>query len=346
VNLRRIDNPPNPYLSEHREWLEPPPEARIEVYEERSGSILSKNDSPDLPFTWSVNPYRGCQHGCSYCYARPYHEYLGLGAGTDYETKLIVKVDAPDLLRAAFRKPSWDREAVHFSGITDCYQPLEAGYRITRRCLEACLDYANPAAVVTKSFLVVRDADVLADLHARAGARVLLSIPFADAETSRLMEPHAPALARRFEAIRRLSGAGVPVGVFVSPVIAGLNDRDIPEILRRAAEAGAQSASYTCLRLPGSVEEVFTKRLREAMPLRADRVLNRLREVRGGRLDETRFHERMRGRGVYWESIRDLFAVSRKRYGLDASQCAEAAPAEPHQTPGRGQSQLLFEFSG
>ncbi len=327
MKLRRIDNPPNPYLGEHREWLEPPPEARIEVYEETSRSILSKNESPDLPFTWSVNPYRGCQHACSYCYARPYHEYLGLGAGTDFETKLVVKRNAADLLRRAFRRPGWKGESVHFSGITDCYQPLEASYGITRACLSVCLEFKNPAAVVTKSFLVVRDAELLSELHAVAGARVMISIPFADAEISRKFEPQAPPPSRRFEAIRRLSAAGIPVGVLISPVIPGLSDQQIPRILERAAEAGAISSGFTALRLPTSVEAVFTKRLREEMPLRAERILNRIRDIRNGKLDESRIGLRMRGQGAYWNTICELFEISRKRFGLTGG--ADPLPLAP-----------------
>ena len=315
MKLRRVDNPPNPYLSQHAEWLEPP-SAQVEVYEELSGTILSENDSPDVPFRWSVNPYRGCQHACSYCYARPYHEYLGYGAGTDFETKLVVKRNAPQLLAKAFEKKSWRGEPVNFSGITDCYQPLEACYELTRQCLEVCLGFRNPAVVVTKGFLVVRDAELLAKLHAVAGAKVCISIPFASAEVARLMEPQAPPPARRFEAIRRLRDAGVPVGVFVSPVIPGLNDHDIPRILEQAAAAGAQSASITALRLPGNVEKVFVQRLREAMPLRAERIIGRIRDMRGGCLHEPRFGKRMRGQGAYWDSIRDLFTVCRERLGL------------------------------
>jgi len=328
MQLRRVDNPPNPYLSQHAEWLEPPPPARLEIYEETSGSLLSRNDSPDLPFTWSVNPYRGCQHACAYCYARPYHEYLGLGAGTDFDTKLIVKTNAADLLRKEFGKRTWKREMVNFSGITDCYQPIEASYGITRACLEVCLEFANPVMVVTKGFLVVRDADLLARLHSAAEARVCISIPFADAETAKLIEPQAPPPARRFEAVRRLSEAGVPVSVFVAPLIPGLNDRDIPKILEQAAAAGARFASFTALRLPGSVESVFVSRLREVMPLRADRVLNRLRDIRGGHLSDSRFGKRMRGSGTYWESIRDLFAISRTRYGLDKSDETYPVPTQ------------------
>jgi len=322
MQLRPVDNPLNPYHSQHREWLEPPPASRLQIFEDASATILSKNDSPDLPFTWSVNPYRGCQHACAYCYARPYHEYLDFGAGTDFDTKLVVKRNAAELLRKAFQHRRWKKEMVNFSGVTDCYQPIEAAYGITRACLEVCRDFANPAAVVTKGFLVVRDADLLARIHELAGARVYLSIPFADADTAKLIEPQAPPPSRRFEAIRRLRDAGVPVGVMVAPIIPGLNDKDVPSILEQAADVGAQSASYAALRLPGSVESVFIERLRQALPLRADRVLNRLREIRGGELSDPRFGNRMRGEGVYWESIRSLFSISKHRFGLDVSEGA------------------------
>ena len=326
MKLCPIDNPPNPYLSQYREWLEPPPAARLEIYEEGSGSILSRNDSPDLPFTWSVNPYRGCQHGCAYCYARPYHEYLGYGAGTDFETKLVVKRNAAALLRKAFSRPGWKREMVNFSGITDCYQPIEAAYGVMRQCLEVCIEFANPAAVVTKGYLVVRDADLLARLNEIAYSKVFVSIPFADAETAKLIEPQAPPPARRFEAIRRLRDAGVPVGVFVAPIIPGLTDRDIPELLQRAAEAGAESAAFTALRLPGSVASVFEDRLRATLPDRARRVMARLREIRGGTVDEHRFGVRMHGSGVYWEAICNLFEIWRLRTGLGGVRsCAELA---------------------
>ncbi len=347
MNLRRVDNPPNPYLSRHAEWLEPPPGVRIEVYEETARSILSHNDSPDVPFSWSVNPYRGCGHGCSYCYARTYHEYLGYGAGTDFETKLVVKCNAPDLLRVALRRKRWKGETINFSGITDAYQPIEASYRLTRRCLEVCLAFRNPAVVVTKSFLVVRDAELLAELSRRAASAVYVSIPFADHETARLFEPYAPSPSRRFEAIRRLRAAGVPVGVIVSPVIPGLNDSHIPRILEQAADAGAQSASFTALRLPGSVEEVFCKRLREAMPLRAKRVINRLRDIRGGCVDTSRFGERMRGSGPYWETIRNLFHISKRRYGLGDTSAPDPTPAKVYREPRKVKdAQLAFDFDG
>lgn len=337
--MKRVDNPPNPFETAYREWLEPAPPVKTEVYQETARSILSENDSPDLPFRWSVNPYRGCQHACPYCYARPYHEYLGFGAGTDFDSKLVVKVNAAELLEDAFRKKTWMRECVNFSGITDCYQPLEAVWSLTRRCLEVCLRYENPAIIVTKAFLVVRDIDLLTELNRRAGVTVFLSIAFADAEMARLVEPQAPPPARRFEAMRRLGEAGVPVGVFVSPVIPGLNESQIHDVLRLASDAGAQSATCTALRLPGSVRQVFLSRLKESMPLRARRVENLLRDIRSGRLDDARFGHRMTGQGVYWESIRRLFELSARRFNLQKARVPkplgrrlESAPEPAQQT--------------
>ncbi len=339
--MKLVANPRNPYESIHREWLGPPPAAILEVYHESAPSILSKNDSPDVPFRWSVNPYRGCQHACAYCYARPYHEYLGYGAGTDFDTKLVVKTNAPELLDTAFRRRSWRGECVNFSGITDCYQPLEACYSITRRCLEVCLGHRNPVAVITKASLIRRDADLLVELNRRAGATVCISIPFADPETARAIEPQTPAPSCRFETLRVLSDSGLPVGVLVSPIIPGLNDREVPEILRLAADAGARSASYTALRLPGTVQTVFLSRLAQALPLRAGRVESRLRDARGGQLDDARFGFRMRGTGAYWDSVRRLFEVSARRFGLRATH--EAPPPVPHNDQ-PADHQLTFGF--
>ncbi len=345
MKLRVIDNPPNPYISQHAEWLEPPPLAKVEVFEDTSRSILSKNDSSDLSFTWSVNPYRGCQHACSYCYARTTHEYLGLGAGTDFDTKIMVKPDAPQLLRQAFAKASWKREWVNFSGVTDCYQPLEASFGITRRCLEVCAEMHTPAMVVTKGFLVVRDADILTTLNERAGARVYISIPFADEAQARLIEPQAPPPLRRFEAIRRLHEAGVPVAVMISPIIPGLTDHQIPEILARAAQAGAQLATQTALRLPGNVEAVFLSRLAEVMPGRVKRITNRLRDIRCGKLSDSRIGMRMRGSGPYWDSVRGLFDLHRKRLGLDQDfQVKYSAKVANIDTLG-DQAQKLLDFT-
>lgn len=314
--LRRVDNPPNPFTSELREWLDEPPAAEVEVYEETAKSVLTENDSPDIPFRWSINPYRGCQHACAYCYARPYHEYLGYGAGTDFDTKIVVKMNAPQVLREELQRRAWAREWICFSGVTDCYQPMEAVYKITRGCLEACLEVGNPVSIITKGYLIVRDLELLAKLHRTAGAQVYFSIAFADDAAARALEPSTPPPSRRFEAVRRLADAGIPVGVMIGPVIPGLNDKEIPSIILRAAQAGARSVAYTALRLPGSVSPVFMERLRAALPLRAERVESRIREMRGGQLNDSRFGRRMTGEGEYWQSVKQLFEAARRKHGL------------------------------
>lgn len=314
--MRLVANPPNPFESRERERLEPPPRVALQVFEDSTKEILSRNESPDLPFRWSVNPYRGCFHACAYCYARPTHEYWGFGAGTDFESKLVVKPDAPVLLREAFMKPSWKGELIVFSGNTDCYQPLEAGYGLTRACLEVCAEFRNPVGVITKAALVERDRDVLARLQAEAWARVYFSIPFADEATARKVEPQAPSPARRFAAMKALAEAGVRTGISIAPVIPGLNEDDIPELLARAREAGAQTATFILLRLPGSVEAVFLERMAAAFPDRIAKMTNRLREVRGGTLTEPAFFERHRGQGTYWDVIERLFAVARRKAGF------------------------------
>ena len=324
----RIDNPPNPYLSEHRDWLEPPPVTQVEVYEETARSILSENDSPDIPFRWSVNPYRGCQHACAYCYARPGHEYLGLGAGSDFDTKLIAKTNAPALLRSALSKRGWAHERICFSGVTDCYQPIEAVYRLTRSCLHVCLEFRNRVSIITKSRLVMRDIDILAQLQHAGGASVYQSIPFADDMTAKLIEPQAPPPSKRFEAMRSLTDAGIPVGVMVAPIIPGLNDSQIPDILRRAAEAGATSAGYAALHLPGNAAPVFLARLREAMPGKAAKIESRIREMRHGQLNDSRFGRRMTGEGEYWQNIKSLFRLSAQRCGLSGTN-REAGSRKP-----------------
>jgi DNA repair photolyase len=350
--LKLVANPPNPFLSDHRKYLEePPPAARLEVYEETAKSILTENDSPDIPFRWSVNPYRGCQHACAYCYARPYHEYLGYGAGTDFDTKIVVKINAAELLRDELQRRSWSGEWITFCGITDCYQPLEAVYGVTRKCLEVCLDEANPISIVTKGYLILRDVELIAKLHRKSGAAVYLSIPFADDAAAKLIEPQAPPPSRRFEAVKRLAAAGIPVGVMVAPIIPGLNDREIPAVLLRAAEAGARSATYTALRLPGSVAPVFLERLRAGLPLRAARVEARIRDMRDGRLNSAEFGRRMRGEGRYWKSIQALFDVSLRKYGLAdvprQSACNDGLPrlipGTPAHQPAR-QAQLRLDF--
>jgi len=314
--VRPVDNPPNPWQSSHVDWLGEPPDQPLQVFEEDAKSILSENDSPDLPFRWSLNPYRGCFHGCAYCYARPSHQHLGFGAGTDWERRLVVKRNAAELLRAQLGRASWQGELIAFSGVTDCYQPLEATYRITRRCLEVCREFRQPVGIITKGALVERDVDVLADLARHGAATVFVSVPFADAADSRAIEPFVALPERRFAAMKALADAGVPVGVSVSPLIPGLNDHQVPEILERAHAAGAKHAFHVLLRLPAEVEDVFVARLRAAFPLRAEKVLSILRGMHGGELKDARFHHRMRGEGPRYELIAQLFRTVGKRLGL------------------------------
>ena len=322
-----ISNPPNPFESRHRELLEPAPHARVELFEDASREILSRNESPDLPFRWSVNPYRGCFHACAYCYARASHEYWGFGAGTDFESKLIVKRNAADLLRKAFLKPSWNGELIVFSGNTDCYQPLEATYGLTRACLEVCAEFRNPVRIITKSALVTRDVDVLMKLHEQASLRVLFSIPFSDGETARKVEPHVPSPEKRFAAMKALADAGIPTGISVAPVIPGLNEDDIPDLLMRARRAGAVDAVHVLLRLSGNVQTVFLERMAEAFPDRIDKITNRMRNVRGGHLSDGRFFTRYEGQGAHWELIEQLFEVGRRKAGFQNSDDVPPTPS-------------------
>lgn len=315
-NVRTVANPPNPFESRYRELLESPSNVALQVFEDNTKEILSRNDSPDLPFRWSLNPYRGCSHACAYCYARPSHEYWGFGAGTDFDSKIVVKPQAPALLRKALLRPSWEGELIVFSGNTDCYQPLEASYGLTRACLEVCADFRNPVGIITKSALVPRDLDLLRRLHEEAWVQVYFSIAFADAETARKVEPQVPTPAKRFEAMRRLSDAGIPTAISIAPVIPGLNDDDIPELLQRARQAGAAGATFILLRLSGHVETVFLERMAAAFPERIGKIVNRIKEVRGGKLTEGQFFKRHEGSGTYWNLVEQIFEVSYRKAGF------------------------------
>jgi DNA repair photolyase len=277
---------------------------------------LSCNESPDLPFRWSLNPYRGCFHACAYCYARPSHEYWGFGAGTDFDSKIVVKRDAPALLRKALLKPSWQGELIVFSGNTDCYQPLEAACGLTRACLEVCAAFRNPVGIITKAALVARDLDLLKQLHEEAWVQVYFSIPFADDAVARTVEPQAPSSSRRFAAMRRLSEAGIPTAISIAPIIPGLNEDDMPELLTRARDAGASAATFILLRLSGNVESVFLERMAQAFPDRIAKIVNRIKEVRGGTLSESRFFTRHTGQGAYWHVIERLFKVGYTKAGF------------------------------
>lgn len=346
---RPVANPPNPWLTTHVEYLGEPPPAALEVFEEDARSVVSTNDSPDLPFNYSVNPYRGCYHGCAYCYARPTHQYLGWGAGTDFERKIVVKRNAPALLRAFLARPKWTGELLAFSGVTDCYQPLEASYQLTRQCIEACVDFGNPVGIVTKGPLVARDIDVLSALARRASARVTISVPFADDAMGRRIEPYVARASRRFEAMAALSAAGIPTGVSISPVIPGLNDSQIPQVLARARECGATSAFMTLLRLPAEVLPVFTDRLREAEPLRFSHVLSAIRDVRRGDLNRSDFGVRMTGQGPRWDAIEQLFRAHARRLGFetDPPQLPAATTMRPAPRPAPSPRQRsLFDDDG
>lgn len=341
--MRQVHNPPSPFESLDREWLDEPPSVRLDVFEEQSRSILSENTSPDLPFRWSINPYRGCFHACAYCYARPTHEYLGFGAGTDFESKIVVKKNAPALLRQAFDRPSWSGELIVFSGNTDCYQPLEASWRLTRQCLEVCAEYRNPVGLITKAVLVQRDIDVLQHLHAESSVVVFFSIPFADDGIGRAIEPQAPLVSRRFEAMRTLASAGIPTGISVAPIIPGLNDEDIPRLLERARDVGATHAQRVLLRLPGNVMPVFLARLRAALPERAARIERRIAAVRGGCMNDSRFFERHRGHGTYWEMIERQWQVHKKRCGFVSGENGDVPPKCTFRRPTTSRQGKLFQ---
>lgn len=328
---RAVANPPLRFSSTQVDRLDPsleaPPElAGLEVIEEKAKSILSENQSPDIGFRFSINPYRGCYHACSYCYARPTHAYLGLGSGTDFDRKIVVKTNAASLLEDAFEKRSWQGDHIALSGNTDCYQPLEAKYQITRSLLEVFARYRNPVGIITKNAMVVRDLDLLTTLSRQARCRVTFSIPFADDAMAKKVEPGASPIDKRFEAMRRLADAGIEVGISLAPVIPGLNDDQLPALLDRAKEAGASSAFIVLLRLPLEVLPVFDERLGESFPLRADKVRNAIREMRLGKMNESGPGERMRGHGARWQAIEQLFRLHVRRLGMNQGEAMAELP--------------------
>jgi DNA repair photolyase len=282
-----------------------------------SRSALSHNQSPDVGFDVGLNPYRGCAHGCSYCFARPTHEYLGLSAGLDFETTILVKPELPALLRRELCAPGWRPQVVGLGAVTDPYQPIEQKLRLTRRCLEVFAELRNPVSVVTKSALVTRDADLLAELAGFGAASVCVSITTLDAELQRRMEPRAAAPSKRLAAVETLARAGVPVAVLVAPVVPGLTDHEAPAIVAAAARAGARSVRHLMLRLPHGVKDLFDAWLERHYPERRAKVLSRVRAMRGGRLNDPRFFERHRGSGFFAEQTHALFALACRRAGLD-----------------------------
>ena len=283
-----------------------------------SKTIISSNTSPDVPFDRSVNAYRGCEHGCVYCYARPTHEYLGLSAGLDFETQIFVKERAPELLRAELAHRSWTPQLLAMSGVTDPYQPIERRLQLTRGCLEVLAEFRNPVGLITKSALVTRDLDILAELAAHRCVSVALSVTTLDDTVRRAMEPRASTAERRLDAITRLRDHGIPAGVNVAPVVPGLTDHEIPAILERAARSGALFAQIIILRLPYGVKDLFDGWLDVHFPDRKDKVLNRIRALRRGSLNASTFGERMHGTGVWADTIAALFHKARERVGIPA----------------------------
>lgn len=292
---------------------------KTQYLKDASRSLITFNDSPDVGFEASINPYRGCEHGCIYCYARPYHEYLGFSAGLDFETRILVKEDAPELLRAELASRKWQPKVVAISGVTDAYQPIERKLQLTRRCLEVLAEFRNPVVIVTKNQLVTRDIDLLKELASFHAAAVCVSVTTLDAELARVMEPRTSTPANRLEAIQALSEAGVPVRVLVAPTIPGLTDHEMPSIIHAAAKAGARNAGYVVVRLPHGVGELFENWLEEHFPDRKKKVLNRIREMRGGRLNDPNFGSRMRGQGVFAQQIESMFKLACRKAGIEGS---------------------------
>jgi DNA repair photolyase len=287
-----------------------------EFFPDKSKSLIAYNDSPDVGFDASVNPYRGCEHGCVYCYARPTHEYLGFSSGLDFETKILVKEDAPELLRQELSSPKWQPQLIALSGNTDCYQPVEKQKQITRRCLEVLLEFRNPVVIITKNHLVTRDIDVLSDLARLDCIGVTISVTTLDHKLSSLLEPRASRPARRLAAIKALAEAGVPVGYLQAPMIPGLTDVEAPAIGVAAAKAGASFSGYVALRLPFAVKSLFEQWLDRHYPDKKQKILNRVREIRGGKLNDPNFKSRMRGEGIFAEQMAALFQLARKKSGI------------------------------
>lgn len=336
-------NPANRFekLSYRREeWDEPEdPAVRTSFLKDDTRSVIAYNDSPDVGFNASINPYRGCEHGCIYCFARPNHEYLGFSAGLDFETKILVKHDAPELLRAELASPRWEPQVIAISGVTDAYQPIERRLQLTRRCLEVLAEFRNPVVIITKNELVTRDIDVLCRLAEFNGALVFVSVTSLDADLARELEPRASQPGRRLATIRALAQAGVPVATLVAPVIPGLTDHEMPAIVAAVAEAGAIAASYVPLRLPYGVAPLFEEWLAAHRPLQKEKILNRIRDIRGGRLNDPNFRSRMEGSGAYAEHIGELFELSCRKAGLNSKRPVLSVTA--FRRPGPSQLKLF-----
>lgn len=318
------DNPANRFEGHYTDYdldeeTGEKPSQETRLYPDDTKEIISTNDSPDIPFEASINPYRGCEHGCIYCYARPTHEYLGFSAGMDFESRIMVKYDAPKKLHEKLSSPKWEPKVIVMSGVTDCYQPTERKLEVTRGCLEVLAEFRNPVSIITKNYLVTRDIDYLSKLATHNAARVTISITTLDRDLARIMEPRTSQPGRRLQAIEKLAKAGIPVGVNVAPIIPGLTDHECANILEAAQKAGATHAGFTILRLPYGVKHLFKDWLEQHFPDRKDKVLNKIKDMRGGKLNEATFGKRFRGEGNYAQQISDMFKVHSKRLGLNKS---------------------------
>ncbi len=316
-------------------------QTRTRVYRDTTRTIINRVDSPDLNFKWTVNPYRGCEHGCNYCYARPTHETLGFSSGLDFETKIVAKPDAPVLLRRELAASRWKAEPIVMSGVTDCYQPLEGRLEITRRCLEVFAEFRQPVSLITKNRMIVRDRDLLAVLAEHRAVSVAVSLTTLDPKLTAVMEPRTSRPKDRLRAIGELADAGIPVSVMLAPIIPGLNDHEIPRLLEAAAEAGAGSATWAMLRLPHQVKTIFLDWLRIHFPDRAGRVEAMIRQMHGGRLYEGRFGDRMRGHGPLAAQIAGAFKVFAARHGLNRPLPSPSSSA--FRRPGDAAQMRLFD---
>ena len=308
------------HLQPDADWdPEQDPLPRTRFLRDRSTRIITTNDSPDVPFETSINPYRGCEHGCIYCYARPTHEYLGFSAGLDFETRIMVKEDAPRLLREELSSPRWVPKPIALSGVTDPYQPVERRLKLTRGCLQVLAEFRNPVSVVTKNNLVTRDLDLLCELARCQAVTVVISLTTLDTELRRILEPRTSPPAARLAAICTLAAAGIPVGVLVAPVIPGLTDHEIPALIAAAAEAGAKFADHALVRLPYAVAPLFDQWLTQHLPAKKEKILHRIRAMRRGKLNNSQFGLRMSGEGVYADQIAGLFTVACRKAGMAAA---------------------------
>jgi DNA repair photolyase len=322
------------------EWDEPEDPSRDTVFlKDTTRSIITYNDSPDVGFDASINPYRGCEHGCIYCFARPNHEYLGFSAGLDFESRILVKEDAPELLRDELMSPRWKPQPIAISGVTDAFQPIERRLGLTRRCLQVLAEFRNPVVIITKNELVTRDIDLLSELARHDGAIVYVSVTTLDGSLAGQLEPRASHPSRRIAAIEALASAGIPTGVMVAPVIPGLTDHEMPGILAAAAKAGAVAAGYVPLRLPYGVAPLFEEWLELHSPLQKEKILGRIRELRGGKLNDPNFKSRMRAEGPYADHMRRLFEVSCRKSGINSPK--PSLTAESFRRPGPAQLGLF-----